>query len=461
MILEAFADNDAVLIDGLTGKTVLAGQIRERASDYLSISDQRSLAFLYCENEIEAYVDFIALIEAGIPTLLLDKRSRPQVLDEIILQYQPGFLVGGNLSADGYLEVRDRVLHKHPSVVPHEELSVMLTTSGSTGSHKFVRLSRENIRCNASQIAESLDLHAGDVGVSILPLHYSFGMSVLTSHLHVGARLLVTSLTVIEHDLWSAVDQLKVSIIPGVPVTFNMMKRLDLANLKASGLRALIQAGGRLPDTDARLFADIMRSRGGDLYVMYGQTEASPRISCFSLSSHPTKLGSVGKPMNGGHISIIDDGVELDSGSTGEIHYEGPNVMMGYAEKITDLQLGDVCQGRLETGDLGYLDSDGYLFITGRIKRISKLAGVRVSLDEIERMADDLGPIAAVDASDSGIVLFTTCIDIDKRNSARIRIARELSVVPSMINIVFIEKIPRLPSGKTDYQALKDLAEGD
>jgi acyl-CoA synthetase (AMP-forming)/AMP-acid ligase II len=339
----------------------------------------------------------------------------------------------------------------------HPELGVLLSTSGSTGSAKLVRLSHTNIRSNAAAIAASLSLKPGDRVVTSLPLHYSFGMSLVTSHLSVGSSVLVSPRSVLEPQFWQDMDRYAVTHLAGVPQTYAMLNRLGFAQMELPSCRGLLQAGGRLsPELITRFHEDAV-ARGRRFFVMYGQTEAAPRMSCLPPERLPEKLGSVGLALPGGRFEIRDEsGHLLPVGATGEIIYTGPNVMMGYATSRADLSLGDQMGSVLPTGDLGHLDSEGFLYISGRTKRIAKVAGSRVSLDEVEEMLADLAPVAAVAAADERIVVFTSSTADPGRAGRRIRAA--LGVTNRDLSIQQLSQLPELPSGKIDYQALSRTA---
>ena len=325
-----------------------------------------------------------------------------------------------------------------------------------------MRLSAANIQTNAKQIVDSLGITADDRGVTALPLFYSFGMSVLTSHALVGSPVLVTAGSVLEEPFWSDMVRYEVSFLPGVPTTYAILKRLGFERRDLPRLRALTQAGGRLAPELVSFFHTVMARRGGHFFVMYGQTEASPRISCLPSERLPEKLGSAGIALAGGQLSIrSQDGDELALGEVGEVIYQGQNVMMGYAECRDDLALGATQGTILATGDLGYLDDEGFLYLTGRSRRICKLAGTRVSLDEIETIASEIlcgtSQIAAVDGGDAGVSLFAMNLDSRAAASLRRGLANRLHVPPKLIEVCRVDTIPLFPSGKTDYATLKRL----
>lgn len=472
MLLDEVDDQRALLVDAGSGQVVTAGQIRGRASS-LSQSGRR-LAFLMADGSIESAWWFLALVEAQYPVALLDADNSWHSTAALMDRYLPDIvidpagrqieeLVSCPQGSRGQLIEQGVWLASECGPEPHEDLAVLLPTSGSTGNPKLVRLSAINIRRNAEQIVASLDITADDRGVTALPLFYSFGMSVLTSHALVGSSVLVTKTSVLEESFWSDLVNHDISLLPGVPATYSMLKRLGFDRRNLPRLRALTQAGGRLAPELVTFFHELMVHRGGRFFVMYGQTEASPRISCLPSESLPAKLGSVGIALDGGHLSIRAlDGGEPEVGEVGEVLYQGPNVMMGYAESRADLVLGPTHGTILETGDLGYLDAEGFLYLTGRIKRICKLAGTRVSLDDVESLAiamlSDASQVGAIDSGEAGVTLFVVDLDSAAVLDLRRQLARRLRIPPKLVNVCPIEAIPLLPNGKTDYAALERLS---
>ena len=448
-----------VLVDANSGQTVTTADVSARAAELGSLVSAGSLAFLACDNSLQNAWDFLALFEAGIAQALVDPRLDSGLLAALIDTYSPEVFLGVDPGAFGHIEIVPGVWRcdeRGPST--HPDLAVLLTTSGSTGSPKFVRLSRENVLVNASQIVASLGIRDDDVAVTALPLFYSYGMSILTSHALSGSPVVVTDRSVLDKDFWTSIASHGVTFMPGVPQTYAMLDRLGFAERDLPKLRALTQAGGRLDPGVVSTYSRLMRSRGGDFFVMYGQTEAGPRIACLPSQRLPEKLGSAGVAVEGGRLAVMEDDRELPAGSIGEIVYIGPNVMMGYATKREDLSLDDVQGPSLQTGDVGYVDEEGFLYLTGRTKRIAKLAGARVSLDELEQLATDLFPVAAVDANSDGVVLFTTVGDADLRKAARRALASELRVAVKLLDVVYLPELPLMNSGKVDYAALTQRA---
>jgi acyl-coenzyme A synthetase/AMP-(fatty) acid ligase len=420
----------------------------------------RGLVFLFARTAVDTVVDHVAALHHGAPVALLDPTLRPEQARGLVARYRPEVVIDapdGCADTDRTaVDARTRVL-EGAARSPHPDLAVLLTTSGSTGSPKFVRLSRANVEANTRSIIASLGITAADRAITTLPLHYSFGMSVLNTHLAAGGSVVVTSATLLESRFWEVVREHRPTSFSGVPYTFHMLRRAGFETMDLPSVRMLTQAGGKLEPAMVTRFHELMTRRGGAFHVMYGQTEAAPRMTCLPTAALPAKLGSAGLPMSGGRIEVCDaDGRPLPTGRTGHIVYTGPNVMMGYAEGPADLALGDVHGDRLETGDLGHLDEDGYLFVTGRTKRIGKVYGTRVSLDEVEQMlhGHGHGPVAVVAGPDT-LVVHCEWPDESAFADQRRRLAHDLRVPISAIRFHRADPLPKTPNGKIDYRTLE------
>ncbi|WP_430781181.1 AMP-binding protein [Actinoplanes sp. G11-F43] len=390
----------ATVIDAATGE-VLTPALIDAAAAALPAG---SPVFLPMTSTVASIATYLAALRAGRPVLLLDPD-----LDQTALRARFG---------------TDRT---------HPDLALLLTTSGSTGDPKLVRLSRSAVLANAEQVAGSLGITGDDVAITTLPLFYSYGLSVLHSHLLRGATVVLERTGITRKDFWTAVNEHRVTSMAFVPSQYEMLRRLRFDPAKYPSVRTLTQAGGRLRTELVTEFA----GKTERFFVMYGQTEAGPRMACLPPAATAEKLGSVGVAMPGGAFEIED----------GEVVYRGPNVMMGYAETAADLARGDDQGGVLRTGDLGRLDDDGFLFITGRLKRIAKVFGVRINLDDVERHF----PVAAV-AGDDRLVVFTS---EDDTRVLRTKISEWLGTHFSGIDVRTVEALPLLPNGKTDYRALE------
>jgi acyl-CoA synthetase (AMP-forming)/AMP-acid ligase II len=435
-------------------------------------SEQKRLVFLFCGNTCETVIGLLAAAAAGHAVALIDPSLAEEKLSDLIDAYQPEVVLSApdvgerrrNLAGAAdrrSYESRAGVVEwsaRDPgSPLPdiNPALQLLLSTSGTTGSQKYVRLSRGAIVANAGQIAETLAIGDHSTGIAHLPLHYSYGLSVVTSHLAAGGRLYLMSDSITSPSFWSKIGKVGGSHFPGVPFHYAALARLG-ASLLPDSVKVFTQAGGALdPRIQAKIHEWATR-RDGRFFVMYGQTEASPRMTTLQHDDFSRKTGSVGAALPGGRLSILDDqGAPLAADSVGTVVYEGPNVMLGYAMSRSDLGKGDELKGRLETGDLGRVDADGFLYLTGRIKRFAKIAGYRLGLDEIEQELFAVCSVACIDLGERIAVVHEQ--ESETALKSRIReLAANYKVPSSSFSLLKTAQIPRGASGKVNYAHLKE-----
>jgi acyl-coenzyme A synthetase/AMP-(fatty) acid ligase len=339
------------------------------------------------------------------------------------------------------------------NVSPHKELALLLPTSGSTGDAKMVRLSYANIETNARSIAKYLDIKPGEVAIQSLPMHYSYGLSVLNSHLISGAAVAITSYSFMRPEFWRVFDEYGCTSFAGVPYMYETLHRLRMNPADRPTLRTLTQAGGHLKIDHVKHFNDLAASKGAKLFVMYGQTEATARISYVPAERLVEKLGSIGVAIPGGKLWV--EPVEGDA-TARQLFYSGPNVMLGYASEPADLARGDEQKGVLATGDLAECDTDGYFRITGRLARFAKLFGKRINLASVEiEVEQHFGVrVAALDGGDK-LRIFVEADTGEATGKIKAHLAALLGVPPLAIQPAHIDKLPLTASGKKDYKALR------
>jgi acyl-CoA synthetase (AMP-forming)/AMP-acid ligase II len=437
-------------------------------------AEQKRLVFLLCGVNSETIIGLLAAAAAGHVTALIDPALPEHLMTGLIESYQPELILGPSgsseklpyamndkatvRSAQSGAGVVEWIARESGSSFPPIDpaLQLLLSTSGTTGSQKYVRLSRDAVVANARQIAQALAINERSVGIAHLPLHYSYGLSVVTSHLTAGGRLCLINDSITSASFWSKIGNVGGSHFPGVPFHYVALARLGLG-LVPDSVKAFTQAGGALDLRVQTKVREWAAQRGGQFFVMYGQTEASPRMATLQHTDHSRKAGSVGVALAGGRFSIVDDsGAPLPADAIGTVVYEGPNVMLGYAMSRADLGKGDEMNGRLETGDLGRLDAEGFLYITGRTKRFAKIAGYRLGLDEIEKELFAVCPVACLDLGEKIAVAHEQ--ESETALKARVRELADTYKVPSSsFALRKIAQIPRAASGKIDYARLKDL----
>ncbi|MET9632583.1 AMP-binding protein [Lentzea sp. NPDC006480] len=422
------------LVDGSTGRTWTYVELAAAVMSTVDMlaAKRKSVVACLCRPEPGTAIGYLAALAAGHAVLMLDAATDAAVLDRLIGAYEADFVLD-----------RDRVERRPSTGRPVDEgLAVLLGTSGSTGTLKYVRLSQDNIDANARQIVEVLGIDAGERAVQSLPLHYSYGLSVLNSHLLAGAAVVFPGTSLLRPKFWDVMRDNACTSLAGVPYMYTMLRRIGFERISLPDLRTLTQAGGRMAPDEVLRFGRLAADRGGRLVVMYGQTEATARIACVPPERVLDKPDRIGLPVPQGDLSLAADG---------ELIYRGPNVMLGYAEGRADLSAGDVNRGTLATGDLAEVDDEGYYTIVGRKKRVAKLAGQRVNLDELEALLAPHGPVAAVEVAGELVLARAG----GTAGSDLTRHVRELVGVPSrFIHVRDVGELPRTSSGKTDYAAL-------
>ncbi|MET4638441.1 AMP-binding protein [Mycetocola sp. 2940] len=445
-------DAPALVVDGGTiTYSELARRVGERRSELGGI---RRLVMISAANALEPIVTYLAALEDGHPVLLV-----PDGEDEASVAHRATFterfrpdVVAHNGPSGWTLDKR----HPDSRHVFHPELALLASTSGSTGSPKLVRLSFDNLRSNAASIAEYLRLESSDRAATTLPLQYCYGLSVVNSHLLTGASLLLTERSVTEDAFWQEASAHRITSFAGVPHTFDLLEASGFAERPIPSLRYVTQAGGRLAPETVHRFAQIGDERGFDLFVMYGQTEATARMAYLPPELIGASAGAIGRPIPGGRFRIdASDGTDAPAGNSGELVYEGPNVMLGYAETPEDFRLGRTAS-ELRTGDLARRREDGLYEIVGRISRFVKIFGLRVDLDRVERLLADEGIDVRVASAGERLLLFATSDRTVRR--AQERIAALVGVPEHAIAAYAVHEFPRTSSGKPDTAALVRFA---
>ena len=461
------------LIDATNGEVISRRELVNHAQHVASVmGPSRQLVMLSCRNDVATLTVYAACLLGGHAVMLVDGTTDAEAIDDLVRTYRPSVVAGSpslierlsrpdppwflkSMAITDGIGISQTTSESPPQL--HRDLAVLLSTSGTTGSRKFVRLSMRNVESNAQSIAEYLGLTPDERPITSLPLHYSFGLSVVNSHWLAGAPVVVTDESVMWPGFWDAFRRHTCTSMAGVPFSYRILERLGFRNMDLPSLTTMQQAGGALDRGLTATYHDFMASRGGRFFVMYGQTEATARIAYVPPERLTEKLGSAGIPIPGGRLRIDAPAVSQTGGpATGEVVYEGPNVMLGYATSHADLASADELEGVLRTGDIGYLDAEGYLFLVGREKRIAKVFGHRINLDEIEALIGQHGPVAVVDGGEA-IWVFCAFPDVEK---AADTLARRLRLHRSAIVAKEVGTLPLTTSGKPDYKLLKRWATG-
>lgn len=467
MIWEFDRYRDNIAMQDEHGKAITYARLKECGEDIADNVGERCLVFAFCENSIGSVVGYTAFVNNGIVPVLLNSHMDRELLSELIIKYKPLYLwvpVSQMQDFEQYqvterLRIFDYVLLKTAFGVKyplHDELCLLLTTSGSTGSPKFVRQSYANVLSNAKSIVEYLGLDESERPITTLPMNYTYGLSIINSHFLVGADLLLTDKGLMQKEFWDFFKEAGATSFGGVPYTYEILDRLRFYRMALPSLRYSTQAGGKLTPELHKKFAENAQEKGTKFIVMYGQCEATARMGYLPAEKSLEKCGSMGIAIPGGKFHLIDvNGQDVtEPHVTGELVYEGANVTLGYAECGEDLVKGDERGGILQTGDMAQFDEDGYYYIVGRKKRFLKIYGNRVNLDEIDRLVK--AHFDNIDCASSGVddhmYLFVTqeAIAEDVKNF----VVTKTGLNSAAFKAVVIDEIPKNDAGKTLYKEL-------
>lgn len=459
-------DKYAVITDN--GLKITYDELEKLEAAFVHGISQGSLILILCGNNIESLMAYTGCLKNGIVPVMLSSDINSESLLEIIYNYKPKYIwipwkYAGKVT-DNFQPVQLEMEYQYGSYCLfqielsqrvqnigtgiHKDLALLLSTSGSTGSSKLVRISKNNIRTNTLDIIESLKICEDDRAITTLPMNYTYGLSVINTHLYVGAVILLTDEKIISNDFWTFFNRNKGTTFAGVPYTYEILEKLKLYKKLPDSLRSMTQAGGRLDVELQKKICAYAAQKNIDFYVMYGQTEATARISCMK-STLESPLGSVGRPIGKEEVIISE---------SGELVVKGNNISLGYAMNDMDLTKGDENKGVLYTGDMGYRDEEGYLYISGRIDRMAKIYGNRINLAELEDILGRGFPgytfISL--AYHDRIFIFS---DVKEKDEIPEYLSNRTGFSKIVFYVISVCEAVRKENGKIDYKYYKDNLE--
>ncbi|NGO47610.1 AMP-binding protein [Streptomyces ureilyticus] len=454
--LAAYGDRVALITpDGELSYRRLAERVAATAE---RLGPVRRLVLLAGANRADALVVHLAALSAGHPVLLVPG-DNDRAIRALTAAYDPD--VVARPDDDGTWTLDER--HHGSSHTLHPDLALLLSTSGSTGSPKLVRLSHENVQANAESIATYLGISDTDRAATTLPMHYCYGLSVVHSHLLRGAGLILTDRSVSEPAFWAEFRTARGTSLAGVPYTFDLLDRVGFERMRLPQLRRVTQAGGRLAPERVARYAELGRRSGWELFVMYGQTEATARMAYLPPHLAAERPEAVGVPIPGGSFRLhpVDDQGdpevgELGDPGIGELVYSGPNVMLGYAESPADLSLGRTVR-ELHTGDLARRAPDGLYEIVGRRSRFVKILGLRIDPQRVEALLERHGVTASCTADGDALAVAARGDKAADGDRLRRLVAGECGIPVRAIRVQVLAELPRLAAGKPDYEAVRQL----
>lgn len=443
----------------IDAKTKETSKFEDILFDTIPIEENyKKLVFLYSKNELRTIGMYFSLLKGNFTIALLNEELSENLKIELEKIYLPSIIIDESRAEVKFYSTNSvkskfheiqlfEINIKNKNILIHPNVKLLLSTSGTTGSPKFVKLSEENIYENAVSISSYLPIIDKDVTPLNLSIFYSYGLSVLHSNALKGGGIVCNTGDVLSKDFWHQFEEFGFTTISGVPFIYEMLDRIGFRKKQYSTLRYLTQAGGNLNEKTKQRFLDYSLENKLEFFIMYGQTEASARISFVSPIKLQEKITSIGLPILNGKLSIDKE--------TNELIYEGPNVFGGYARNLQDLANWKEIK-KLYTGDLAIKDKDGFYFITGRMKRFIKILGNRVNLDELESIFKNKLEgvnVACIGLNDKNVIVFTdTEVNIEHLKKA---VSQELKIHSSIIKHEIINEFPLTSNGKVNYKELQ------
>ncbi|NDJ13936.1 MAG: long-chain fatty acid--CoA ligase [Acidobacteriia bacterium] len=432
-------------------------------------SERKALGFAFLRNDLPSVTVHLGIMEAGHAIAALDAELDADFRRQLIARFHPDFIlvpvddIPGWSPGEGWtgpVMLRAGMVlwcsTSRPQREIHPDLALLFSTSGSTGSPRFVRLSARNLALHTPMLNAALASSPADVAILTSPVFNALGQSLIHGALLSGGSFVLTRARITSAEFWNIVRTCGCTRIAGTPYFYQVLDRLDLESLNVPTLQTFICTGGRLPELLATKLHGRLTARGSTFHIMYGQAETTARMSGIPPALLPAAIRSVGFALPPGRLWVEADGRVCGPHEEDELMYEGPGVMMGYANSSDDLAAGDLLGGTIATGDLGYRDEAGLIYITGRKSRFVKVFGWRVSLDDVEEiLACESHHIAALNDTER-IVVFHLHSDptlVERIHEAAVR----LRLHPSCFTLFPVDSLPLLPTGKINYRALADL----
>ena len=437
--------------------TILSQQITANIAE-------RAQCFLLVENNIGGIAWAMSMVDSRqLVPLILNVKTEAGLYQQLLDAYHPTYICAPNHFLVEGLAIDTQfgyTLTKVSDTISpiHSDLSHLLPTSGSTGSPKLVRHKYDNIEAAGINISTFFELKPTDRPLMVLPLYYTMGLSMVFSHLRVGATILITGLSMTDPNFWKFLKEQHATSFTGVPYSLQVLNLMRFFRMDLPDRELHTQGGGKMPTELNRKFAEYCRDNGKRWIATYGQSECTARMAYLPAKWAVDKVGSIGIAVPNGELSLIDtDGSTITTPHTeGEMCYRGLNVTMGYARELADLALGDERNGYIRTGDLAYFDEDGCYYIVGRMGRFLKLFGMRVGLDECEQIIQTECNIeCACVGTDEKMIVYIT--NEDKQSEVKDILVQKTHIVATCFEIRTILEIPKNEAGKKLYSKLPTI----
>ena len=421
----------------------------------------RTVCLIKTSNTLEGLIIYLACLQKKAVAMLLDNNTKENSFHEIINSFKPNYIFSNleNIENINYKKYNNDVISsffiqkKFKKLYIKNNIALLISTSGSTGSVKFAKISYKNLRSNTVNIVNYLKILQSDRTITNLPLFYSYGLSIINTHIFSGASLILTDKALIDKSSINLVKENNITNFNGVPFTYDIIFKFNLDKYYLSNLNFLTQAGGKLKLEPFNKIITILKNKT-KFYIMYGQTEASPRMSYCLVKNKIFINGLIGKPIKGGQFFLLDKENKIISkpNTIGKLFYKGPNVFLGYASNILEMKNNESTVRLLDTGDMAKFNSNKQFVLISRDSRYIKVEDKRVNLDDIEYKLQQRDLEVLCTGNDH---IFIWYIDkgIEKKRIYKI-IKENFLITKRVITLKYINEFPKNSAGKILYKNL-------
>ncbi len=465
------------LIDAATGEAIAATMVPRRINSFAAGFRAAGIepgerVLIGCNVSPVSTLAYLGALYAGLTVVPINERGLPSSGEAIFRRTQARAVWTEHRAGCPWAQ-RHGFLHlcgsfaepglgfERPAPCDKDELALLMPTSGSTGAPRLVEVSHENLTANTEAIIRSQSLASDERAMLVLPISYCFGASVMHTHVYQGGGVVYDSRFMFPDKVLQAMARHECTTFAGVPTVYNvLLRRSSLASIPLPALRRFLQAGGHLPAEQIQKMRALVPH--AELFVMYGQTEATARISCLPHSDLSRKLGSVGVPLDNLSVRIVDEnGQETPCGQAGEIWVRGPSVCRAYFDEPEETAR-KFRGGWLVTGDIAFRDQDGYLWVVGRKSEFIKMRGVRVGFAEIEACVASFPEVSecavtAVGHVEAGEAMALYVVAAEGARDVAASVRRNLPRDWVCDSVHVVPELPRNFHGKLDRACLAAL----
>ncbi len=455
-IIENIIANKSLLFtEASTGKTITIGTLyRSLGLDPV----EKGLLFLYNDNQLPGIEVLLNFYGTAHTIALLGQKLHSDFKDRLEKEYGPKYIFDPQRNEiPGYsLKAFSDTINifmkddDEDTIKINPEIKILLSTSGTTGNPKLVKLSDESLYQNALSILQYMPILESDVVALNVPINFVYGFSIFTTNCMRAGRIVCSDKDIMQKAFWDEMDIYGYSTLGGVPYLYENLNRIGFFRKDSPSLRYLTHTGGVITNELRKIIFSYCNEYDKEFFAQYGQTEAGGRMAYLDTDGLLNNETSIGTPVHGGNFSIDPD--------TEELLFSHSSIFGGYANTLEDLTIYQQ-PVVLHTGDTARKGEDGIYYITGRIKRIMKLFGIRLNLDEVEFiLKNELkeNTFACLNDHDKKIIVLYDNKEIDPQTIIEI-IKNKLRINPQYIRTEYIESFPLSQNGKINYPLLQNL----